>query len=163
MGSGQGLGHSRDSCTSCARQRRLQYPTAGRGQTRLSFLPLRFLLFRTLQRALSGGVRGGGCGEEEREGPPRGTPFLSDSSPRYRPDCESETKQQQEGNLLCVGSVCLLCLLEGSLRGLNNARPPLATRCTISTRRPLLVIQTLEQLRNEQLQDKSQLSQVLVR
>ena len=107
--SSQSLEHSRDSCVSCASQRQPQYPTAGRGQTRLNFLPLHFLLFRTLLRALRGGVKGrpGRDGEEEeREGTTLGTPFPSDPSPYYCPDCKSETKQQQRlissGLALCA-------------------------------------------------------------
>lgn len=97
MDSSQSLKHSRDSCTSCARQSQPQYPTTGRGQTKLNFLPLDFLLFRTFQSApLRGRQRERGKLVGRKKGRDHlGDTLPSDPSPYYHPECKSKTKQQR--------------------------------------------------------------------
>lgn len=132
-----------------------QYTTTGQEQTRLSFLPLHFLLFRTLQHALSRGVSAS-RGETQRR--KKGRDHLRDTLPLwffpyYRPDCESETKQQQRRISCGFCSVRSLRLLEGSLHEMDGVHTPVsATHFTISMQRPFLVIQTLRLLHKNESQ-----------
>lgn len=88
-----------------------------RGQTRLNFLPLHFLLFRTILHALRGGSQReqGRDGEkkEEREGPPWGHP-----SPLILPLITvltvSPRLNNNRGSSL-VASLCVLIMFTGRI------------------------------------------------
>lgn len=119
MDSSQNLGHSHDSCTSCVRLSILPQAVGRQDSTSCPSTSCYSGPFYMPSAGESEGarvrLRGGRKG-----GTTSGTPLPSDSSPYYHPDCKSETKQQQRlAHLLWLHSVCLLCLLEGSLHGLD--------------------------------------------
>lgn len=141
---------SRDSCVSWARQRKPQYPTTGHGQTRLNFLSLHFLLFRTPStcplRGSQGEQRRGG----RKGGTTLGTPFPSDPSPYYLPDCESETKQQQR-LISCGFPPCAYYVYwKDHYAGWTTCR--LVAYFTINRQRPFLVIPALYPLHKSESQ-----------